>query len=204
MTRENDTILFDEIRNGNERVFNQIFDNYYPCLCFYTNKYLNDFDLSRSVVQQVFVDLWIKRDRLQVVSLKSYLFQSARNASLDIIKHRKTEKRYLSTFQKIESFQDDDFLEEAELADKINKAIQLLPERCRVIFMMCRFEELKYADIAKRLNISVKTVEMQVSIALKRLRNELGYCDKKPPYRQIIKLSEKVISKDIDLSYRVS
>lgn len=204
MTEGKDKILFDEIRNGNENVFNQTFDTYYSSLCFYTNKILNDFDLSRSVVQQVFVDLWIKREKLQIDSIKSYLFQSVRNAALDVLKHRKTEMKYLSTLQKIETVQYEDHLEEAELADRINKAIQTLPEKCRVIFIMCRFEELKYAEIAERLHISVKTVEMQISIALRKLRIELMYCPKKTSYRQRTDLSGKIILKDIKLSYRVS
>ena len=174
MTQEKDHILFEDIKNGNEKVFNQAFECYYSCLCFYTDKIIRDFDLSRSIVQQVFVDLWIKREKLQVESLKSYLFQSVRNASLDVLKHKKAELKYLSTLQKTESDQFSDLMEEAELADKINKAIQKLPDKCREVFIMCRFEELKYAEIASRLNISVKTVEMQVSIALKKLRKELS------------------------------
>jgi len=174
MTQEREHILFDDIRNGNEEAFNKAFDLYYSCLCFFADKVLHDFDLSRSVVQQVFVDLWIKRDRLQIDSLQSYLYQSVRNASLDVLKHKKAELKYLSTLEKEESGQVNDFIEEAELADRINKAIQKLPEKCREIFLLCRFEELKYAEIAARLNISVKTVEMQISIALKKLRKELS------------------------------
>lgn len=174
MTQEKEPILFGEIKNGNEKVFNKAFETYYLCLCFYTDKILHDFDLSRSIVQQVFVDLWIKRENLQVESLKSYLFQSVRNASFDVLKHKKAELKYLSTLQKTESEQYSDLMEEAELADKINKAIQKLPDKCREIFVLCRFEELKYAEIASRLNISVKTVEMQISIALKKMRKELA------------------------------
>ncbi len=174
MTQEKEHILFKEIKICNEEAFNKAFDLYYSCLCFFADKVLHDFDLSRSVVQQVFVDLWIKRDRLQIVSLQSYLYQSVRNASLDVLKHKKAELKYLSTLEKEESSQVNDFIEEAELADRINKAIQNLPEKCREILLLCRFEELKYAEIAARLNISVKTVEMQMGIALKKLRKELS------------------------------
>lgn len=174
MTPEKGNILFDDISKGNEEAFNKAFDLYYSRLCFFADKMLRDFDLSRSVVQQVFVDLWIKREKLQIDSLQSYLYQSVRNASLDVLKHKKAESKYLSTLEKEESGQINDLIEEAELADRINKAIQKLPEKCREIFLLCRFEELKYAEIAARLNISVKTVEMQISIALKKLRKELS------------------------------
>jgi RNA polymerase sigma-70 factor (ECF subfamily) len=196
MTQEKAHILFDDIRNGNEEAFNKAFDLYYSRLCFYTDKILHDFDLSRSVVQQVFVDLWIKRDKLQVDSLQSYLYQSIRNASLDILKHKKAESKYLSTLEKEESGQITDLMEEAELADRINRAIQHLPEKCREIFMLCRFEEFKYSEIAARLNISVKTVEMQVSIALKKLRKELS------DY-QMIQLLAIIFPKKHEVPYRV-
>lgn len=196
MTQEKENLLFSEIKNGNEEAFNRAFDLYYSRLCFFADKLLNDFDLSRSVVQQVFVDLWIKRDKLQVVLLKSYLFQSVRNAALDLLKHKKAELRYLLTLNQNEQGQFGDQLEEAELADRINRAIQNLPEKCREIFILCRFEELKYAEIAIRLNISVKTVEMQISIALKKLRKELSEY-------QMIQLLTFFISRKNKLPYRV-
>src|SRR5665648_2471 len=174
MTSGHDHILYEEIKSGNEKAFNQAFDIYYSRLCYFVDTILHDFDLSRSVSQQVFVDLWIKREKLQVISLQSYLYQSVRNSALNILKHKKVESRYLSTLDKDEPGEMTNLMEEAELADRINRAIQKLPEKCREIFILCRFEELKYAEIADRLNISVKTVEMQISIALKKLRKELS------------------------------
>lgn len=197
MTLEKEQILFDDISNGDEAAFNKAFDLYYSRLCFFSDKMLRDFDLSRSVVQQVFVDLWIKREKLRIDSLQSYLYQSVRNASLDVLKHRKAESKYLLTLEKAESGQLTDLIEEAELADRINKAIQNLPEKCREIFLLCRFEELKYAEIAKKLNISVKTVEMQISIALKKLRKELS------DY-QMIQLLTIICPKKLQVHYRVN
>lgn len=196
MTQEKGHILFAEIRNGSEQAFNKAFDLYYSRLCFFADKILHDFDLSRSLVQQVFVDLWIKRSRLQIDSLQSYLYQSVRNASLDVLKHKKTESKYLATLGKEEAVQLTDLMEDAELADRINRAIQNLPEKCREIFILCRFDELKYAEIAARLNISVKTVEMQISIALKKLRKELS------DY-QMIQLLTIIFPKKLQLPYRV-
>jgi len=197
MTLEKEHILFVDIRNGNEEAFNKAFDMYYSRLCFSADKILHDFDLSRSLAQQVFVDLWIKREKLQIDSLQSYLYQSVRNASLDVLKHKKAESKYLLTLEKEESGQLTDLIEEAELADRINRSIQNLPEKCREIFVLCRFEELKYAEIAARLNISVKTVEMQIGIALKKLRKELS------DY-QMIQLLSFFIPKKHQLLYRVN
>jgi len=196
MVQTNDLISFEDIKGGSEKAFNRAFELYYNSLCYFTDNILHDFDLSRSVVQQVFVDMWVKREKLQVVSLKAYLFQSTRNAALDILKHKKAESKYLSTLDKTEKEPMTDWIENAELADRINKAIDKLPEKCRQIFILCRFEELKYAEIAERLNISVKTVEMQVSIALKKLRSDLS------DY-QSINLFSLFLSKKIHLPYRV-
>lgn len=196
MVQAKDHNLFEEIRNGNEVAFNKAFDLYYSRLCFFADQILHDFDLSRSIVQQVFVDLWIKRDQLLIISLQAYLYNSTRNASLDVLKHKKVESRYLSSLEKNESVVETGLMEEAELADRINRAIQNLPEKCREIFLLCRFEGLKYAEIADRLNISVKTVEMQVGIALKKLRRELS------DY-QMIQLLSFFIPKNHQLPYRV-
>jgi RNA polymerase sigma-70 factor (ECF subfamily) len=174
MSQANEIILFTEIKNINEKSFKQAFDLYYPRLCFFADKMLHDFDLSRSVVQQVFVELWIKRERLVVQSLQSYLYQAVKNSALDVLKHKKVEHQYLQSLEKAEFAELNDQIVEAELDDRINRAIQNLPEKCREIFILCRFDELKYAEIAERLGISIKTVEMQISIALKKLRNELS------------------------------
>ena len=197
MTLEKGHILFDDIRNGSEDAFKRAFDIYYPRLCFFADKILHDFDLSRSLAQQVFVDLWIKRNNLMVTSLQSYLYHSVQNSALDLLKRKKVESRYLATLDKTESGEMKDLIEEAELADRINKAIQNLPEKCREIFVLCRFEELKYAEIADRLNISVKTVEMQISIALKKLRKELS------DY-QMIQLLAIISQKKLQVPYRVN
>jgi RNA polymerase sigma-70 factor (ECF subfamily) len=196
MTVEKEHILFEDIRNGDEVAFNKAFDLYYSRLCFFADKILRDFDLSRSVAQQVFVDLWIKRDKLVVTSLQSYLYHSVQNSALDVLKRKKVESRYLATLDKSETEEMKDLMEEAELADRINKAIQKLPEKCREIFLLCRFEELKYAEIAEKLNISVKTVEMQITIALKKLRKELS------DY-QVIQLLTIVFTKKLQVHYRV-
>lgn len=197
MIQEKEHSLFDGIRKGDEEAFNKAFKLYYSPLCFFTDKFLHDLDASRSLVQQIFVDLWIKREKLLISSLQSYLYQSARNASLDVLKHKNVESKYLSTLNQEESADLSGRIEDAELLDRINQAIQRLPERCREIFILCRFEELKHAEIAARLNISVKTVEMQICIALKKLKKELSDL-------QMIQLFYLISSKKICPHYRVN
>lgn len=176
MTSQKDNTLFLKIREGDEAAFNEAFESYYSRLCFFADNIIHDYDQSSSIVQQVFVDLWLKRARLDVIySLKGFLFRAVRNQALDWLRHRKVESEYLQE----QSFKQEeavflDQLELAELNEKINIAIQELPERCREIFVLCRFEGLKYAEIASRLEISVKTVETQMSIALKKIRAKVS------------------------------
>lgn len=173
-TMRGDPEIMHKIYLGDEKSFTEAFDRYYPVLCFYANKFLHDPDESRSLVQQVFVDLWLKRERIDISqSLKSYLFRTVRNYALDKIRHEAVEHKYLEKFHPDNITYDNNLIEEAELNARINSAINELPPKCREIFLLCRFEEMKYLEIAKKLNISVKTVEMQMGIALKKLRFKL-------------------------------
>ena len=166
--------LLHKICQGDEASFTQAFDHYYSGLCFYADKFIHDIDESRSLVQQVYVDLWIKRDKLTIhQSLKAYLFKAVRNNALDYLKHKRIETKYLLEVDTELTTSDQNMIEEAELNARINRAIEELPKKCREVFTLCRFEELKYSEIAQRLGISVKTVEMQMGIAMKKLRQKL-------------------------------
>lgn len=171
---KHDSELLQKISQGNEESFTEAFDCYYAGLCYYAEKYIHDSDESHSLVQQVFVDLWMKRDKLIIKqSLKAYLFESVRNSALDYLKHKLVETKYLKEAPHESASFDRNLIEEAELNARINSAIESLPEKCREIFMLCRFEELRYSEIAQKLGISIKTVEMQMGIALKKLKSKL-------------------------------
>jgi len=174
MTKSSDIHIFQQIKDGNEAAFNNLFDSYYTRLCFFCSRYLADMDLSRSLVQQVFVDLWLKSDRLSVEhSIKSYLFQSVKNRAIDQLRKNKNNIQIDDATTKMAKIPFHDIIEESEFCDRVYKSINLLPEKCREIFIMSRFDKLKYVEIAQKLNISVKTVEMQIGIALKKLRDDL-------------------------------
>jgi RNA polymerase sigma-70 factor (ECF subfamily) len=171
---EHDSALLQKISLGDEESFAGVFDRYYPGLCYYADKIIHDSDESRSLVQEVFVEFWMKRNKLVIKqSLKAYLFESVRNGSLDYLKHKLVETKYLRDAPHESASFDLNLIEEAELNARINSAIESLPAKCREIFMLCRFEELRYSEIAQKLGISIKTVEMQMGIALKKLRSKL-------------------------------
>jgi RNA polymerase sigma-70 factor, ECF subfamily len=175
MTNSSDIHIFQQIKNGNVAAFNILFNSYYTKLCFFCSRYLVDMDLSCSLVQQVFVDLWVKREKLSIeYSIKSYLFQTVKNRAVDHLRQSKKNIQISDVSSEWTQIPFQDIIEEAELNDRINKSINQLPEKCREIFLKSRFESLKYSEIAEKLNISVKTVEMQIGIALKKLREELA------------------------------
>jgi len=175
MTDISDPHLFRRIKKGDEAAFSRLFDEYYVSLCYFVSKFIGDMDMSRSVVQQVYVDLWEKREKIDISwSVKSYMFHAVRNKSIDFLRKNKNTVTLTDKESDTPQIPFRDLVEESELNDRINNSINELPEKCREIFLLCRFEGLKYAEIAEKLNISVKTVEMQIGIALKKLRESLS------------------------------
>jgi len=165
----------DSQLDWNEENFSSLFDQYYEALCFFADKYLDDLDMSRSVVQDVFVSIWTKRENISPkFSIKSYLYFAVRNRALDHLRRNKRNVEFSEGVENNLLVPFDDRVEEAEITARVNKSINELPERCREVFILCRFEGLKYSQCAEQLNISVKTVESQMAIALKRLREKLA------------------------------
>jgi RNA polymerase sigma-70 factor (ECF subfamily) len=154
--------------------FEGLFKEYFPSLMAFARKILGDEEEAREVVQQVFINLWEKRAALDLsTSLKSYLFTSVHNRSLNVIRDRKK----FSSAEMPDVAGEWDVsaqIESMELEGKIREGIDSLPEKCREVFELNRFEGLKYSEIAAKLGISVKTVENQMSKALKILREQLG------------------------------
>ena len=158
--------------------FEELFRSFFPSLVLFAQKYVPDQDTAKEIVHNVFLNLWEKRQQVDSGSpLKSYLFTSVHYRCLNYIRDQKKFDKDEGHFQRLDSeeFSDGiDRLEEQELEQRIYDALQALPEKCREIFNLNRFEGLKYADIAQQLDISVKTVETQMSRALRILREKLA------------------------------
>lgn len=160
---------------GNETAFEAVFREHYAVLCNYAYTFLRDRDEAEEIVQSVFLAFWEKRLALDIhTSIKAYLFSMVRNASLNTLTRKKMKEKYAQEkLQHSDVAESNQPVESEELAQRISAALQKLPEQCRVIFTMSRFEELKYAEIAAELNLSVKTVENQIGKALKIMREQL-------------------------------
>lgn len=167
--------LLDQLKKGNEQAFDEIFGQYYKGLVVFSTGVLKDKDLAEEVVQDLFVKLWENRKKTTLkISLKAYLFRAVYNNSVKVAKQKLKfiNEDSISEFESNIEFTN--LLEQTELEEKIYNSIESLPPQCKKIFKLSRFEELKYREIAEKLSISIKTVENQISKALKQLEKSLG------------------------------
>jgi len=160
-----------------EAAFEQVFKTHFKRLHAYAFTILRDEIQAEEMVQQVFFKLWERNDNLSLTgSISSYLYRAVHNESLNYIKHQKVRSNHqlnVAYSMKNEVEHPAKKIMAGELEKKIHSALNELPEQCRTIFQMSRFDELKYREIADKLDISVKTVESQMSKALRLLRVKL-------------------------------
>lgn len=169
--------FFKALKEGDESAFEMIFKSHYQPLCNYAYSFLRDRDEAEEVVQATFLTVWEKRDGITIASsLKAYLYRAVRNSCLNAIKHAKIKERHAEETAFVSDKSHESVAQSlisTELDQKIGDALMALPEQCRLIFKMSRYEELKYAEIAQQLDISIKTVENQIGKALKIMREQL-------------------------------
>jgi len=173
--------ITEGLSRGDEKAFEELFHLCYDKLFHFTKAYVIDRETAREIVQEAFIKLWEIHTRLKPGSNpEAFLFTVVRNNSLNYLKHCIIERKYSqSTRQQMEFFQLNyaalkndtiEILYFAEIQEILNKAIENLPPKCREVFELSRRYEMKNKEIAEKLNISIKTVENQITEALKRLR----------------------------------
>jgi len=176
MDLNEDKELYLKVKEGDERAFQTLFRKYYSAMCHFARQFLNDSELAEETVQDMFVKIWEKRENLNIeTSVKHYFFRSVRNHCLNQIQHEKIKKQYagmvLNTAH--HEINPDQYFLEIDLVHRIEKSIDSLPPKRKEIFRLSREQGMKYKEIAETLNISIKTVEAQMGLALKHLRYEL-------------------------------
>ncbi|NET34255.1 MAG: RNA polymerase sigma-70 factor [Cyanothece sp. SIO1E1] len=159
-----------------QKRFEELFKSHFQSLCHFAKQYVQDEDTAQDICQKVFISLWQKRAEIDPKqSVVSYLFTAVKNRCLNHIRdHKKYRSKVLDLDLAEEewTFQDDHFVEE-ELKEKIAEALAILPEKCRKVFEMSRYQEMTYKEIAEELGIAQKTVEAHMSKAIKTLRIHL-------------------------------
>lgn len=162
-------------------LFNQLFEKYQTALIGFAMSYLKDKDDAEDIVQDVFSKIWDHIDNIhENKDGKSLLFTATKNACISYLRHKASNNRYqASVLAKIELIALEnstvETIELNELQGQINSIMRTLPDDYQEIFFMNRDQGLRYSDIAKHKNISVKTVEKKISITLKTLRNSISH-----------------------------
>jgi len=174
----NEQLLITRLKKGNLQAYEIVFLSYTTRLCNYICKLSNDKELSKDLVQNVMIRLWEKRSSLQInTSVRSYLFRACHNEFLMHIRKQKREQDMLDilkweTLSQIHVEQKEN-LTEIKL-QKIEKAIEQLPAKCKQVFKLSRLEQKKHKEIAVLLGISTKTIENQITKAVKFLKTNVA------------------------------
>lgn len=163
--------LFLQIQQGDERAFNQLFNRLWEPLYLAAYKVLKEEDTSEDVVQELFIDLWHKRTTVSIANIEAYLFQAVKYRVLMLLrqgKYREPHQAIAETIELTNNTEEAIFFQDLEFS--YQQIIDNLPERCREIFNMSRHQHYSNQEIAQRLNLSIRTVEKQISNALKQLQ----------------------------------
>ncbi|MFC1724158.1 RNA polymerase sigma factor [candidate division KSB1 bacterium] len=173
-----DSDLVVKTVKGDAGAFKDLFDKYSVPLLDFAFSYLKDSQLAEDIVQDVFVNIWLKKENLNPeLSIKSYLYKAVQN---QVFKHY----RRLKLVQKASEYMvlnveqtenPDESFDKNELSKIVQGSVEKLPDKCREIFILNRYHDLKYAEIAEIQNISINTVKTQMGRAFKMLRKELAY-----------------------------
>lgn len=170
----NEQELLAGLRKGKENAFSSIFAIYYKDLVLFAGNFIKDKAACEDTVQNIFLKLWDNRSNFEIgTSLKSYLLKSVRNSCLDEIRHQNVVGEHVAYSYRsnvLDNYDTENYILYSDLYDNLQLALSKLPEKDREAFELSRFEKLKYYEIAKKLDVSERTVEVRVSKAVKQLK----------------------------------
>ncbi|MBU3026298.1 RNA polymerase sigma-70 factor [Zobellia galactanivorans] len=177
MNNEKDIFLIERLKNGEEEAFIYLVDHYNRRLYGYALTLTNNHALAEDILQNVFLRTWEQRKKISITaSLQNYLFKSVHNEFINQYKKKRStmvlEQKYFNALEKATAAHDDISLE--GVISKIKREIENLPPKCKEVFLLSRNEGLTNLEIAHHLNVSIKTVEAQITKAFSTLRKELA------------------------------
>jgi RNA polymerase sigma-70 factor (ECF subfamily) len=167
----------DPVNRSDSTTFDELVRAHYARLCDFAYRFVHSRAVAEDLVQDVFVRLWERHDQFDFQDPLKYLYQAVRNRAVSHLRHERIHARWEAEASTAEHAHEHTAATETdveELQRAIAAAVDALPERCRVIFTMSREQDLSYAEIARILDLSVKTVETQMGRALKSLRTRLA------------------------------
>ena len=176
MDQDQVNIQIEKMKAGDRESFNQVFRRYYSPMVRFCVRYVADSDLASEIVQDLFVKLWSNREKISFnTSFESYMLTSVRNSALTYInKERSHAEANLRVFsEESDNTDPSETLQSNNLEESYRKILKDMPEKRREVFLASRYDGLKYSEIAEKLGISQKTVEAQMSAAIKQLKDGL-------------------------------
>jgi RNA polymerase sigma-70 factor (ECF subfamily) len=166
-----DDILIAGIKRDDYACCNQLFMRYYSRLCAYVFNLTRNYSASEDVVQELFIRLWINRQKLEInENISGYLYRASKNAALNYMRAEKSRQKSIQNMPEQEWQSDESLIEQIEFSAALNRCIGQLPERSRDVFMKSRFEGLKQQEISDQLGTSVKTIKNQIWKSLQFLK----------------------------------
>jgi RNA polymerase sigma-70 factor, ECF subfamily len=178
-----DQEIWESITNNDKKSFESLFRRYYDSLCLYSTGIVRNEEAAEEIVNEVFLRIWMNRSHIQITyGIKPYLFRSIFNACSDYLGKNRTMKQYSfveidDRIREIAGTNEEtifNHLQGEEVEKDVWEAINQLPNQCREVFCLSRFELLTYNEISEKLNISVNTVKTQICRGLDNLRGQLG------------------------------
>ncbi|GGA97440.1 MULTISPECIES: RNA polymerase sigma factor [Mucilaginibacter] len=175
-TQQSDEDLFAAVKRNDKKAFTLLYDRYWELVYKKAFSYLHDTDTCMGIVNDIFVNIWEKRDALKIITFKNYLTSSARYRVYNAIKASNTSPvKYVADYEKLDDLsvvynRAETSFEVNELSTDLDKLLDKLPPRCKEIFLLSRVNQLSNTEIAERLSISKRAVENQISLAVKHLK----------------------------------
>ncbi|MCA1919303.1 MAG: RNA polymerase sigma-70 factor [Flavobacterium piscis] len=173
---DNNATLIESLSKGDEGAYNYLIDTYHHQLCVYANSLVKNIYSAEDIVQNVFIKVWEQRTRLKPDhALKSFLYKLVYNEFIDLYRKNQSlfslEKSYYDALNSV--IQEDDSESFQRVLNVVNREIQNLPPKCKEVFILSKKEGLTNIEIAEHLDVSIKTVEAQITKAFSILRSSL-------------------------------
>lgn len=163
------------ISKDSSSAFDEVYNRYWQILVKTAYNVTQDKEVCRDCVQEIFVKLWVKRNELEIRDLPRYLFRSVRLKVFEHLRNNNISQKHLSRINFISVTNNtQELINRKDLNDELNASLAKLPERCKEVFKLSRFDSLPNRQVAKKLNISLKTVEGHITKALKQLYKDMG------------------------------
>ena len=169
-------IQIEKMKAGDRESFNQVFRHYYSPMVRFCIRYVADSDIASEIVQELFVKLWSNREKISFnTSFESYMLTSVRNSAITYInKERAHNEAHLRVFsEESDNTDPSETLQSNNLEESYRQILKDMPDKRREVFLASRYDGLKYSEIAEKLGISQKTVEAQMTAAIKQLKDGL-------------------------------